>query len=486
NRISIHSWKIIENIQLLHECKKDRDEHLLQVIAEAQTDNDAIDPALLPANQYIDDEGDMDDSENLLELLGNLDEYTTAAINATKKSTEEKYIAETIEAVENVGRFSHLNTHHQPSSNEFIDYPNQKAVPFVSATPNLIRLNTKWQEQPKTETERVRRSLITGNYDKADDTLDLHAAKDAVVTVVNPNNYKNNNFENYGSILPVVSVTTNFPTPKTIADEFTLNREQRAAFMIITSHLDGDSRCRTDDNNSQLIICIPGCGGTGKSQLIRAVSKYFLITKRIQMMRKFARNGIAAAEIGGMTIHSFLGEQRNSGKPRTIKPGDSKLEKEWRLVEYLLIDEMSMVGLNLLAKLNRIICSAKHADPQVSFGGVNVIFFGDHLQYRPAYDSPLHTDFSLPLKKKSGKLPNENEIQQRVARSLILQINCVVKLTQQMRTEDPRYLQLLERLRHGQCTYDDYELLLTQVVGQPSVGSLRDSPWNKVSLCFCL
>ncbi|CAF4412039.1 unnamed protein product, partial [Rotaria sp. Silwood2] len=54
------------------------------------------------------------------------------------------------------------------------------------------------------------------------------------------------------------------------------------------------------------------------------------------------------------------------------------------------------------------------------------------------------------------------------ARSLILQISCVVKLTQQMRTEDPRYLQLLERLRHGQCTYDDYELLLTRVVGQPS------------------
>ncbi|CAF4733922.1 unnamed protein product, partial [Rotaria sp. Silwood2] len=230
---------------------------------------------------------------------------------------------------------------------------------------------------------------------------------------------------------------------------FTLNREQRAAFMIITSHLDGDSRCRTGDNNGQLIMCIPGCGGTGKSQLIRALSKYFLITKRMQMMRKLAPTGIAAAEIGGMTIHSFLGEQRNSGKPRTIKPGDSKLEKEWRLVEYLLIDEMSMVGLNLLAKLNRIICAAKHVDPQVPFGGVNVIFFGDYLQYRPVYDAPLHTDFSLPSKKQSGKLPNEKEIQQRVARSLILQINCVVKLTQQMRTEDPRYLQLLERLRHG-------------------------------------
>ena len=117
------------------------------------------------------------------------------------------------------------------------------------------------------------------------------------------------------------------------------------------------------------------------------------------MMRKLAPTGIAAAEIGGMTIHSFLGEQRNSRRPRIIKPVDTKLEKEWRLVEYLLIDEMSTVGLNLLSKLNRIICSAKHVDPQVPFGGVNVIFFGDHLQYRPMYDAPLHTDFSVPSKK---------------------------------------------------------------------------------------
>ncbi|CAF5154231.1 unnamed protein product, partial [Rotaria sp. Silwood1] len=225
-----------------------------------------------------------------------------------------------------------------------------------------------------------------------------------------------------------------------------------------------------------------GCGGTGKSQLIRALTKYFLVTKRMQMMKKLAPTGIAAAEIDGMTIHSFLGEQRNSRKPRTIKQGDSKLEKEWRPVEYLLIDEMSMVGLTLLAKLNRIISTAKHVDPQVPFGGVNVIFFGDYLQYRPVFDAPLHTDFTLSSKSKSCKLPTEKEIQQRVARSLILQINCVVKLTQQMRTEDSRYLQLLERLRHGQCNYDDYELLLTRVVGQPSVDSLCDSPWNKAPI----
>ncbi|CAF1490868.1 unnamed protein product [Rotaria sordida] len=200
------------------------------------------------------------------------------------------------------------------------------------------------------------------------------------------------------------------------------------------------------------------------------------------MMRKLAPTGIAAAEIDGMTIHSFLGEQHNSRKPHTIKAGDSKLEKAWRLVEYLIIDEMSMVGLTLLAKLNRIISAAKHVDPQIPFGGVNVIIFGDYLQYRPVYDVPLHTDFSLSSRKKSSKLLTEKEIQQRVARSLILQTNCVVKLTQQMRTEDLQYLQLLERLRQGQCTYNDYELLLTRDAGRPSVGSLKEHPWNKAPI----
>ncbi|CAM4819906.1 unnamed protein product [Rotaria magnacalcarata] len=484
--ISTYSWKIIENIQLLHEYKKDRDEHLLQVIAESQVENDAIDPVLLPANQGVDGEYDIDDSDQLLELLGNLDEYTTTTANANKSQQKInifKKLSKQSKTIEN-DDIKFIIASQQSSFNEFIfiNLANRQFVPFVSATPDLVQLNKKWQEQLKTEGERVRRSLITGNCDRMDDTLDLNAAKDAVITMVNSNTYKKNIFENYGSILPVVSITTNFPIQKSIADEFTLNRKQRTAFMIITSHLDGDSRCRTGDNSDQLIMCIPGCGGTGKSQLIRALTKYFLVTKRTQMMRKLAPTGIAASEIGGMTIHSFLGEQRNSGKPRTIKAGDLKLEKEWRLIEYLLIDEMSMVGLTLLAKLNRIISAAKHVDPQIPFGGVNVIFFGAYLQYRPVYDAPMHTDSTLLSKKKSTKLPTEKEIQQRVARSLILQINCVLKLTQQMRTEDIRYLQLLERLRHGQCNYDDYELLMTRVVGQPSVGSLRDSPWNKAPI----
>ncbi|CAF4491259.1 unnamed protein product [Rotaria socialis] len=92
----------------------------------------------IPANQGVDGEYDIDDSEQLLELLGNLDEYTATAANANKKSTENKYIEETIEAAENVGRFSHMNSYQQSSFNEFINLTDRQLVPFVSATPDLV------------------------------------------------------------------------------------------------------------------------------------------------------------------------------------------------------------------------------------------------------------------------------------------------------------------------------------------------------------
>ncbi|CAF1497963.1 unnamed protein product [Adineta ricciae] len=404
HHISTHSWNIIDNIQILHECKKDRDEHLVKVITEAQVEDDTINPELFPKNQSSYDEyDDTSDSEDLLELLGNLNDSTTVAMNSMKRSTENVYIEETIETVEKMGRFSHTHI----ASNQILinaSYADnyQQILPFVSSTFDLVRLNTKWQEQLEIERERVRRNLITGKHYKTDDESNNDDMEDTVVTLINSTSSNIHISHNYNSILPVASVISiTYYNQKTIAVQYTLNREQIAAFMIITSHLDGDKQTHAGSNNGQLIMCVPGCGGRGKSQLIRAVTEYFVITSRIQKMRKLAPTGIAAAQIGGMTIHSFLGEQRNSGKPRTIKPGDLKLEKEWTLVEYLLIDEMSMVGLTLLGKLNRIFCAAKHVDPQIPFG--------------------------------------------------------------------------------GQCSYEDYELLLTRVVGQPTV-SLREPPWNQAPM----
>ncbi|CAF1690146.1 unnamed protein product, partial [Adineta ricciae] len=107
--ISADSWKIIEKVQFLHECKKDRDEHLLKVIVETQVDNDSIEPTLVPSNQGVDGEYEVDDIDDSIQIIGSVGEFTAAAINATKNSTENAYIGEPVEAVEKVGRFNHMN-----------------------------------------------------------------------------------------------------------------------------------------------------------------------------------------------------------------------------------------------------------------------------------------------------------------------------------------------------------------------------------------
>jgi ATP-dependent exoDNAse (exonuclease V) alpha subunit len=197
------------------------------------------------------------------------------------------------------------------------------------------------------------------------------------------------------------------------------------------------------------------------------------------MLRKLAPTSIAAAEIDGLTIHSFLGESRKSSKrqKRIFRPGDTKLENEWRHVKYLIIDEMSMVGLSLLARLNRVVKTAKHVNSEAPFGGVNVIFFGDYLQYSPVLDKPLYQSCS------SVNQYTERHIDIQCAQKVISQINCVVKLNQQMRTEDVRYLELLNRLRNGRTTMEDYQLLCSRIIGSSNLQiSLQQPPWNEVYL----
>ena len=63
------------------------------------------------------------------------------------------------------------------------------------------------------------------------------------------------------------------------------------------------------------------------------------------------------------------------------------------------------------------------------------------------------------------------------AQRIMSQINCVVELNQQMRTEDIRYLELLNRLRNGQSAIEDYQLLSTRIIGTPQLQtSLKHKP----------
>jgi len=118
----------------------------------------------------------------------------------------------------------------------------------------------------------------------------------------------------------------------------------------------------------QVMAYIGGPGGTGKSQVIKAIVAFYDALKLGNQLRLCAYTGTAAKHIGGSTIMSLAGLQ--NAKIAT-------LEKKWEGVKTVLL--VSMVGCRLLARLSRNITRAKHGDPSVPFSGLDIIFFGDFI-----------------------------------------------------------------------------------------------------------
>jgi hypothetical protein len=116
------------------------------------------------------------------------------------------------------------------------------------------------------------------------------------------------------------------------------------------------------------------------------------------------------------------------------------------------------------------------APPELPFGGINVILLGDYIQYTSVLDKPLYVNLE---RGPSTHSTTEADVQYGVGRSLlVLQINTVTKLTQQMRTEDQKYLTLLNHLRLGEMTRADFDYLCTRIIGPgQAVQSLKEKRW---------
>ena len=103
-----NSLKVIENIRLLHECKIDRDEHLKQVIAEGQTDNE-IDSVLIPNNYQEDENTEEDDPEQLLDMVSIINEAANNAFSISTNNIEQRYLDDVLQAIDKTDRFALLN-----------------------------------------------------------------------------------------------------------------------------------------------------------------------------------------------------------------------------------------------------------------------------------------------------------------------------------------------------------------------------------------
>jgi hypothetical protein len=228
-----------------------------------------------------------------------------------------------------------------------------------------------------------------------------------------------------------------------IARNFSLNTEQAIAFRIICNHALGHH----PPSDPHLLMGVFGEGGTGKSRLINAIRAWFRKNGRKDELIVAATTGSAAVKIKGATVHSAVSIpiETSDGK-RRAKLTTQQLE-DWQKHRYMVIDEISMLDCRVMEHLHNQLVIAK-SNPDVAFGGVNIIFFGDFLQLPAVINPDLYVDTP-----KYG-------VGHRLWRSL----NAVTILRQQMRqADDPLYAGILSRIRLRVPTDEDIEVLRTRI-----------------------
>jgi ATP-dependent DNA helicase PIF1 len=128
-------------------------------------------------------------------------------------------------------------------------------------------------------------------------------------------------------------------------------------------------------------VLVTGPGGTGKSYLLNYLRRWFRGRGKMDIC---GATGIAAANVGGVTLHSWAGIGLGDGsanklalQARNNKPAFDRI----RGVEVLAIDEVSMIDAGLLDKLNEVFQLIR--EDERPFGGVQMLFLGDFYQLPP-------------------------------------------------------------------------------------------------------
>jgi len=134
-------------------------------------------------------------------------------------------------------------------------------------------------------------------------------------------------------------------------------------------------------------VLLHGPGGVGKSWLIDKFRSRYKHEKPSKVVVLTATTGIAALNIGGITLHRFAGVKTGDADVDVLIKHiaiDKKTVDKWKTIDILIIDEVSMLGETFLGKLDKI---AKHIRKNKNpMGGIQMIFSGDFLQLPPVKD----------------------------------------------------------------------------------------------------
>ncbi len=129
---------------------------------------------------------------------------------------------------------------------------------------------------------------------------------------------------------------------------------------------------------SESNVFVTGRAGTGKSTLLS-----HLTANTKKSFAVCAPTGVAALNVGGVTIHSlFTFPLGLLGEVEIARHLSKRTREILRALDMLVIDEVSMVSADLMDAIDRALRIAR-GKKNIPFGGAQVVMFGDPYQLAP-------------------------------------------------------------------------------------------------------
>ena len=206
----------------------------------------------------------------------------------------------------------------------------------------------------------------------------------------------------------------------------TLSSEQQALF----DYIEGS------ENN----IFVTGRAGTGKSTLLT-----YLIENTKKKVAVCAPTGVAALNVGGVTIHSLFGFPFGIlGTEDIARHLNRRTREVLAAIDMLVIDEVSMVNADLMDTMSRAMGIAR-GRRKLPFGGAQVVMFGDPYQLAP-----------VPGNNEERAYMAENYQSNWFFDAHVWREDSLERyeLSEIFRQHDEHFKEILNAIRDGSCTQE--------------------------------
>ena len=226
----------------------------------------------------------------------------------------------------------------------------------------------------------------------------------------------------------------------TSADPRNLQGKQLQAYTLIRQHAEAH-------HPPPLRLIVSGTAGTGKSYLIHCLR--LLLDHRVRVA---APTGVAAFNIEGHTLHSLLSLPVKGDFKDLQGERLHDMQQSLADMEYLIIDEMSMVGRKFLGQVDQRLRQVFPRQADTPFGGCSCLLFGDFGQLPPVMDLPLYTTMSRSPLSDQG-----SAAYQLFDRAIVLK---QVMRQSGQDSDQVLFRDILLRLRDAKLTISDWEQLM--------------------------